>query len=613
VVRAASAKRKGEGGGRAAEMDGVVLADSKKGRAPALGEIRKKSSSRFMSDADAGMSAVAGPAKDAYDEDDAKGAVHPFSPSDAFDTELTAQAEVRQRPLPRRNIALHQMGQLHARHRKAPLYDAAKAYASSRTLPPQGEVTLLTVDDGTVKAKDKSCLARLRFVCFDYRIPRTEWKSAHVLFFLVYLAVSIACLFLSEDKDLGRGWGSLAIFNSMILIIPATRNSILTWFLGLPFDHVVVYHRFFGRFTLLCAFVHFCYYAEDFGRYASQNLYLTGFLAMLCGVLIGLTSVNYLRRNFFNTFFYSHYAFIGYYLFAWLHVSSARPFLAVGLALYLLDKLLRILMTGWSHRCVEFNVKSKGIVQVRFPKSCFSQVFGMHKVGQYYFVNFPELSHLEWHPFSVSSGPREDAVELHIRDLGDHTHEIVALAEKRAKTDIPTYIRSDGPYGLHDFNFRRYPVVMLVGGGVGITPVIGMLKDVYNVGSYGNIEKHHVIRHAIETVYAVWVMRYEEDYLCFEKELMECMRKAQTSEAYPDLVVWVYVSRAKTADMRPPLIKGRPKFERMFQEVTREHPDGSGLVFACGPGAMVNQLWDNCIQLTIKGHRFDFHHETFEF
>jgi predicted ferric reductase len=30
----------------------------------------------------------------------------------------------------------------------------------------------------------------------------------------------------------------------------------------------------------------------------------------------------------------------------------------------------------------------------------------------------------------------------------------------------------DGPYGLHDFNFRRYPMMLLVGGGVGITPVM---------------------------------------------------------------------------------------------------------------------------------------------
>ena len=79
----------------------------------------------------------------------------------------------------------------------------------------------------------------------------------------------------------------------------------------------------------------------------------------------------------------------------------------------------------------------------------------MHRVGQYFFVNFPALSLTEWHPFSVSSGPREHGVELHIRALGDHTNRIVALAKERAKGTNNTWICIDGPYGTQNFNYRR--------------------------------------------------------------------------------------------------------------------------------------------------------------
>ncbi len=82
-------------------------------------------------------------------------------------------------------------------------------------------------------------------------------------------------------------------------------------------------------------------------------------------------------------------------------------------------------------------------------------MFDMHHVGQYYFVNFPALSLTEWHPFSVSSGPREERVELHIRALGDHTRKIVDLAKERAGTNKKTWICIDGPYGNQTFNFRR--------------------------------------------------------------------------------------------------------------------------------------------------------------
>jgi hypothetical protein len=44
--------------------------------------------------------------------------------------------------------------------------------------------------------------------------------------------------------DWGRGLGSLAAANAGLLVVPATRNSALTWLLGLPFDRVVVYHRY---------------------------------------------------------------------------------------------------------------------------------------------------------------------------------------------------------------------------------------------------------------------------------------------------------------------------------------------------------------------------------
>lgn len=96
------------------------------------------------------------------------------------------------------------------------------------------------------------------------------------------------------------------------------------------------------------------------------------------------------------------------------------------------------------------------IAQVRFPKNPLTKRLEMHRVGQYYFVNFPQLSFTEWHPFSVSSGPREEEIELHIRGLGDHTRRIVALAEDRASQPSPTYVLIDGPYGMAaSFKYRR--------------------------------------------------------------------------------------------------------------------------------------------------------------
>jgi respiratory burst oxidase len=81
----------------------------------------------------------------------------------------------------------------------------------------------------------------------------------------------------------------------------------------------------------------------------------------------------------------------------------------------------------------------------------------MHRVGQYYFLNFPALSLTEWHPFSVSSGPREEEIEVHIRGLGDHTNRLVEFAKQKEAANETTFVLMDGPYGLSSaFNYRRY-------------------------------------------------------------------------------------------------------------------------------------------------------------
>jgi predicted ferric reductase len=75
------------------------------------------------------------------------------------------------------------------------------------------------------------------------------------------------------------------------------------------------------------------------------------------------------------------------------------------------------------------------------------------------------------HPFSISSPPqRLPRVELTIRALGDFTREIGGV-----RVGETAYL--DGPYGI--FTHHGYPAAPGFGfivGGVGITPVIGMLR-----------------------------------------------------------------------------------------------------------------------------------------
>jgi respiratory burst oxidase len=241
-------------------------------------------------------------------------------------------------------------------------------------------------------------------------------------------------------------------------------------------------------------------------------------------------------------------------------------------------------------------------------------MFHKHKVGQYYFLNFPKISLIEWHPFSVSSGPREMSCEIHIAALGDHTREVVALAKECGQSGESVWLRYDGPYGVHDFNFRRYPVNFMVGGGVGVTPVMGILKDLYNVGDYSRAERRSILPHNIEAVYVIWVCRQKDDFLLFEHELLQCMNMS-TLPQFPNLITWVHISRAPKDEELPfPLLHGRPNIPSVMETIHGSHPKQAWNAFTCGPGAMVNEIWDTSIRLTKEQHAsIDFHHETFEF
>jgi hypothetical protein len=186
----------------------------------------------------------------------------------------------------------------------------------------------------------------------------------------------------------------------MLLIIPATRNSILAVGFGVAFDHVVVYHRFIGRFAIMCVVVHFGYFFKNYN--INQFTYFTGLGSMLCGFVIFATSMDYFRRNFFNIFYWSHYSFVGFLILAYFHCSQTKPFILTGIAIYISDKLLRMLWMLWPQELLLFQPKGSSVAQVRFPKNPITKLFGMHHVGQYYFVNFPALSLTEWVSFNLS-------------------------------------------------------------------------------------------------------------------------------------------------------------------------------------------------------------------
>lgn len=96
------------------------------------------------------------------------------------------------------------------------------------------------------------------------------------------------------------------------------------------------------------------------------------------------------------------------------------------------------------------------------------------------------------HPFSIADSPTRPGLSLIVKEVGDFTRQIGAL--------VPgTPIGIDGPHGDFTLEDHKGESILLLAGGVGIAPIMGILRDLvarsdprpvrlaYAVGQAGNL------------------------------------------------------------------------------------------------------------------------------
>jgi predicted ferric reductase len=74
------------------------------------------------------------------------------------------------------------------------------------------------------------------------------------------------------------------------------------------------------------------------------------------------------------------------------------------------------------------------------------------------------------HPFSLSAAPTDDALRITVKALGDHTSRVGEIAPG-------TRVVAEGPFGVFTSAARRRAKVLLIAGGIGITPVRALLEE----------------------------------------------------------------------------------------------------------------------------------------
>ncbi|WP_432430699.1 ferredoxin reductase family protein [Salinilacustrithrix flava] len=102
--------------------------------------------------------------------------------------------------------------------------------------------------------------------------------------------------------------------------------------------------------------------------------------------------------------------------------------------------------------------------------------------GQFAFVTLDDSAFaLEQHPYSIaSSAMRPERLEFVVKELGDYTATI-------GGTPVGQTAYVDGPYGSLHLPDDPSSSLLMIGGGIGISPILSMLRTLRDKGSRGRV------------------------------------------------------------------------------------------------------------------------------
>jgi predicted ferric reductase len=347
--------------------------------------------------------------------------------------------------------------------------------------------------------------------------------------------------------------GVLAILNlGWYLLMPIGRRSVLLEAVNMPWERAVKYHRWVGFYTVgimaIHGFMYFGVFAHGDGHpsYDPQGVMLKhnlvpwgcneecdkdqrlrlrinmyGIVSLLLVLTMTGFALPWVRRHKFEWFYYMHHLALPLLVFVCLHYPGAFIYLIPGIAIYSVDKIMGLLAY---RSCVQATTRlvSSDVLEVSVQLGNGVQ----YKAGQYVFLNVPNVSFLEWHPFSLTSAPGDgtNKIVFHLKEAGEWTRQVVHCATSAQNGRLR--VRLDGFYG-HESQLETYKDgAILVGGGIGVTPMMSLAMG--------------LLRQTTTPVTLLWVVRTIDEFHLFSTELSQALQGAKERLV---VKVWITLSR----------------------------------------------------------------------
>jgi len=321
---------------------------------------------------------------------------------------------------------------------------------------------------------------------------------------------------------------------------------------GVGHDRLVTWHRKLGPWSLYLIGIHVLFITVGFAGQDSIPLYkeLWQFLALyewmwfaLAGfflmILAGVTSYKKARAKMsYETWWMVHV--LTYFAMAasFMHqIVNGSMFVGHPLnriywiSLYVLMAVAIMYWRFWVpfYRSMKVNLKvEKVVIEGPGVVSVIMKGRNLHHLaaqgGQFFGWRFLARGHaLMSHPYSLSAAPTEKHLRITVKDLGDHSRSLAFLKPG-------TRVFVEGPYGAFTAGRSTQPHVVLVGGGVGITPIRAIMEELA-----GGVQMDVLFRASKEEDLVLKVPQFADSdiYICGPEPLVSAVRKAAEDLGVP--------------------------------------------------------------------------------
>jgi predicted ferric reductase len=314
-------------------------------------------------------------------------------------------------------------------------------------------------------------------------------------------------------EEIAMDFGKLGVAGMSYFLIPISKHSILLEAAGIGSVHAVRLHIWAGCIAIFGGLTHGLYYIwiwiflyddtleETFpldgecwvkGYPKSCHTRFVNLSGIMCGtsfVVLGLTSVWWVRRNFYRLFYFFHVTFSLILLFGLtMHYNKMVLYLAPSL-LYYMASNVPFCMEAIQEWYQGGNAISK-VVHIPDSGGCVELSLRMPgqndaPCGKYIRLCVPEIS-FKSHPFTVFSHPDHPGdVKLMFRTCGAFTSQLsTRLTQTTVSTELqyPKILVNGLHAGANQLDQAlRHDTIIIFAGGVGIVSYISLLSSLLSL------------------------------------------------------------------------------------------------------------------------------------